>query len=350
VIEEEIAIEISERLRVRIAGEDAEMLHRHPSQNAEAYRLFLIGRFHCEKRTSEGLRKGIALYHDAIELDPAYALAYAGIAEAYNLLGFYMHQKPDEAFPRARAGSMKALSLDPQLAEAHCARAYTYFYYEWDWENAERAFRRSIELDPALANVRQFYGAYLMAMNRLDEAFAQIAAAEDLDPLGLPVKTAKGWFLCLARRYEEGIADLEKTIELDRSFATARQVIGWCLALSGRLEDALGHFRMIAGRPDAPTFYRSSLAYVLALAGQREEAEAILAELLAESSRYVSPLQLATICGALHDHDGAFHHLDEAVRQRAWQLVMLPRDARLDVLRDDPRFPVLLAILGLTGA
>jgi tetratricopeptide (TPR) repeat protein len=138
---------------------------------------------------------------------------------------------------------------------------------------------------------------------------------------------------------------------MEPSFATAHQVIGWCLAMSGRVDEALEHFRTIAKNPDAPTFYRSSYAHVLALAGRREEAEAILAELLANRShRYVSPLQLAAICGALQDHDRAFQYLDEAVRDRAWQLVMLPRDARLDVLHDDPRFAGLLKAMRLTGS
>ncbi len=190
-----------------------------------------------------------------------------------------------------------------------------------------------------------------MTMGRMDEAFAQISSAEDLDPLGLPVKTAKGWFLFLARRYEEGVAELQKTIDMDPSFATAHQVIGWCLAMSGRVDEAVAQFQLIANHPDAPTFYRSSFAHVLALAGRGKEAEAILVEQLAnQSHRYVSPLQLAVICGALHDNDRAFHYLDEAVRDRTWQLVMLPRDARLDVLRDDARFAVLLKALRLTGS
>jgi serine/threonine protein kinase/Tfp pilus assembly protein PilF len=351
IIEEEIAVEISERLRIRIKGEDIEKLHRRASENTEAYRLYLKGRFHCDKRTSEGLRKGIAHYQEAIEHDPAYALAYAGIAEAYNLLGFYYHLSPVDAFPKARAAAMKSLALDPALADAHCAMGYTYFYYEWDWQSAEREYRRAIELDPALANVRQFYGAYLIAMGRLTEAFAQIASAEDLDPLGLPVTAAKGWFFFLARRYDEGIEQLRKTVEMDPTFAAARQVMGWCYAMSGRAAEAVEQLQAIAGQPDAPTFYRSSLAQCLALARRVQEAEAIVDELAAgQSRRYVSAFQLAVVWAALGDRDRAFRYLDESLSQRVWQMVFLLRDARIDVLRDDPRFDVLLRSVGLATA
>jgi serine/threonine protein kinase len=145
VIEEEIAQHISERLRIRISGEEAERMRRRASENTEAYRLFLKGRFHCEKRTADALQKGIAFFHEAIEQDPTYAPAWAGIAEAHNLLGFYLHLAPGDAFPKARAAALKALESDDALAEAHAARAYAAFYYEWDWATAEREYRQAIE-------------------------------------------------------------------------------------------------------------------------------------------------------------------------------------------------------------
>ena len=348
VIEEEIAREISERLRIKITGEDAEKLLRRPSENTEAYRLFLKGRFHCEKRTADGLRKGIAHFQEAIEQDPLYALAYAGIATAYNMLGFYMHLAPDDAFSKARAASIKALDIDATLSEAHSARGFPYFYYEWDWQNAEREYRQAIELEPGDAAARQFYAAFLVARGRFDEAFVQLASAEDHDPLSLPIKAARGWCSFLARRYAQGIDALQKLLEMDPHFAVAEQVLGWCYTAMGRGEEAVEHLQRIAGMANAPTFYRSSLAQALAVAGRKDEAEGMLRELAAvRSHRYVPAFQLALTCGSLGEKVRAFAYLQESLDERGWQLVFLGRDPRLDALRDDPRFDGFLKKVGV---
>jgi serine/threonine-protein kinase len=350
-VEEEIALQISEHLRIHITGEDEEKLRRRATHNIEAYRLFLKGRFHCERRTAESLRKAIAHFQEAIAEDPLYARAYAGIAEAYNLLGFYMHLAPTDAFPKARAAAVRALDIDPELAEAHTARGYTYFYFEWDWQNAEREYRQAIDLDPAHAAVRQFYAAFLVAMGRFDEAFAQLAIGEDLDPLALPLKSAKGWSLYLTRRYGESIEHLQTVLDMEPNFVVPLNVIGWAFGAAGRVDEAVTHLQRIGGEASSPTFYRSSYARALAMAGRTSEAADILRELdEGRSRRYVSAFQLASICEALGDLERAFAYLEQAVAERTWQLVFLLRDARIDRLRDDPRFAAALKAVGLAGS
>ena len=238
-IEEEISREISEKLRLKIAGDEALWLTRRATNSTEAYRLYLRGRFFLEKRSAESLRKALDLFQQAIDVDPGYALAYAGVAESYNFLGFYCHRPPGESFPKAKAAATRALELDPSIPEARAARALARFYYDWDWAGTEEDYRQAIANSPAYANARQFYAIFLAAMGRFEESLAEVLRAEELDPLSMPIKTSVGWCRFMARRFDEAIAGMEAAVEMDPTFVPLHNVLAWSYLAAGRPEQAL---------------------------------------------------------------------------------------------------------------
>ena len=218
-LEEEISREISGKLRLKVTGEEAQRFTRRATESPEAYRLYLKGLFYWNKRTADGLRKGIELFQEAIEVDPEYALAYAGIAHSYNQLGFYQFLAPRDAFPRAKAAATRALELDAALGEARTVLAVVHFWYDWDWAAAEDEFRRAIAASPDFVHVHHFFGIFLTARESFEEGIREVDRAVELDPLSLPARASRGFCLYLGRRCDESIGELEKILELDPSFA-----------------------------------------------------------------------------------------------------------------------------------
>src|SRR5205085_8343018 len=186
-IESDISSVISEKLRLKLSSAQKQKLTKHHTANTEAYQLYLKGRFYWNKRTPDSLRRGIDYFAQAIAADPGYALAYAGLADSYNILASYSASAPGEAFPKAQAAAARALQLDERLPEAHASMAFVTFGYEWDFAKADREFKRALELSPGYAMAHQWYAVYLAAMRRMDEAIAEIRRAEQLDPLSLPI-------------------------------------------------------------------------------------------------------------------------------------------------------------------
>ena len=348
VLEEEIAREISGKLRVAVTGEEAARLIRRETENAEAYRLYLLGRFFLEKRTSDSFHKAIEHFRQAIDQDPEYALAYAGVASCYNLLGFYCHLSPAQAFPKAKAAADKALELDATLGDARAVLGYARFYYDRDWIQAESEYRRALEDSPSHANARQFFAIFLCAMGRPDEGLAEAARAEELDPLSLPIKTTVGWCRYLARRLDEAIEVLESAIEMDPNFVPFRHALTWSLIAHGRFDAAVEQASRAVSLSARSPFYLASLGLAHAAAGSRTEANDILQELEeAGKNRYVSGYQRALIEFALGEADRGFALLEEALRQGDWHLVLLGVDPRIDPARSDPRFAEMLRKVGL---
>jgi len=349
-IEEEIAREICEKLRLKITGEEARELSRRATESTEAYRLYLRGRFFVEKRSSEGLRKGIEYFQQAIAEDPEYALAHAGVAEAYDFLGFYQFRSPSESFPKAKAAATRALELDPTISEARAARAVARLYFDWNWAAAEEDFRAAIEASPSYANARQYYAVLLSATGRHEEAQDQAARATELDPLSLPIRTALGWARFLARRFDESIESLESAIEMDPTFVPLHNMLSWSLRMAGNSSRSIEEARLAVSLSHRGTFFLSTLAAACGFAGTRDEAEAILRE-LAELARrqYVSMYQIAVIHASLGDADRAFEALEQAFQNRDWGLVLLRVEPLLDALRSDPRFSDLVRRIGLAG-
>jgi eukaryotic-like serine/threonine-protein kinase len=346
-IEEEISREISEKLRLKITGEEAARLTRRATQSAEAHRLYLRGNFFLNKRSSEGLHRAIEHFQKALEEDPVYALPYAGIAEAYDMLGFYTHLAPTAAFPKAKAAATKALELDPALAEAHAALGTARFYYDRDWAGADREFRSAISEQPRYGPGHQFRAIFLASTGRPEECLEELDRAEECDPLSLPIKTQTVWCRLLLGRYDEAIARLEAGIEFDPTFAPLPHVAAWCYFFRGLPDRALAAANRAVELSGRGTFYVSTLGLIHGSTGDRPRAEAILAELEETAKRqYVSPYQIAVIHAALGDPEAAFAWLEAAFQRQDWQLVLLRVDPRVDPLRQDSRFPGLLERAG----
>jgi TolB-like protein/Flp pilus assembly protein TadD len=338
-IEEEISREISEKLRLKLSGEEARELSRRATENTEAYRLYLRGRFYCEKRSEDGLRKAIDLFQQAINEDPEYALAYAGIAESYDFMGFYGYRSPAESFPKAKAAASRALEIDPSLPEARAARAVARFYYDRDWARTEEDYRAAISASPSYANGRQYYSIFLGAMGRFDEALAEVSRAEELDPLSLPSRTSRGFVLFMARRYDLAIEGLETAREMDPTFLPIRNTLAWNYAQAGRYEAAIEQGRLAVDASGHGAFFVAALGYFYALSGRRHEAEETLRELeKIVQRRHVSAYQIALVRLALGETEQAVEMLEKAFRDKDWLLVLLKVDPRLDAVRSDDRF------------
>jgi serine/threonine protein kinase/Tfp pilus assembly protein PilF len=346
-VENEIATQISENLRLKLSGEEKQSLTRGSTQSAEAYRLYLQGLFYWNKRTGEGIHKGIEYFRRAIEADPSYAMAYVGLAHSYAVLGFHAIEPPGETFPKAKAAARRALELDPTLAQARAPLAYAIHYYDWNWKAAEEEIRKCLEEAPGDATAHNYCASFLTGLGRFDEALPVWRRAQELDPLSLVIRAATGWCLCFARRYEEAIRESEKTLEMDPTFAVALGVIGLACVETSR------HARAIEALQKAVEFssstrYLADLAYALAKAGRGDEARATLADLeRLSSTRYVSPYFIAAAHAALGDTERAWRCLEEAFAEKSHALVFLNVDPSLDDLRPDPRFADLVRRVGL---
>ncbi|MGE5277685.1 MAG: protein kinase domain-containing protein [Acidobacteriota bacterium] len=346
-VETEIATQISENLRLKLTGEEKRSLTRGSTENAEAYRLYLQGRFYWNKRTGDGIRKGIQYFRQAIEADPAYALAYVGIAHCYDVLGFHAIEPPGETFPKAKAAARRALEIDPTLAEARAPLAYAIFYYEWNRAEAEREMRRCLEEAPADATAHNYYGSFLTALGQFDEAMRFWRRAQELDPLSLVIRAATGWCLFFARRYEEAIRESEKTLEMDPTFVIAHGVLGLASLVTGRPARAIEELQKAVAYSSS-TRYTADLACAYARAKRPDDARATLAELqIISQNRFVSPYYLAPAYAALGDVERAFSFLEAAFAERSHGMTFLTTDPNLDDLRADPRFAELVRRVGL---
>jgi tetratricopeptide (TPR) repeat protein len=347
-VENEIAERISESLRLKLTGEERERLVRRSTENQEAYRLYLRGRFFWNKRTEEGLRRGIEYFRRAIDVDPEYAVAYVGIAHSYAVLGFHAIARPGEAFPRAKAAALKALEIDPSLAEARAPLAYTLHYYDWNWTEAEKEYRKSLEAAPNDATAHNYYASLLISLGRFEEGFAEWLRAQELDPLSLIIRAATGWSFYIARRYDEALREAENSLEMDPTFAVAHRVLGLALQKTSRPDEAIEELRKAVQLSGGSTQYLADLGRALAIGGREAEARRTLGELEEISkSRYVSPYFVAALHLGLGDKDRAFDCLEEAYGERSLGMTFLKLDPNLDDLRGDPRFGDLVRRVGL---
>jgi serine/threonine protein kinase/Tfp pilus assembly protein PilF len=348
-VEEEISSVISEKLRLKLNGAQKKQLTKRYTENTEAYQLYLKGRYYWNKRTIEGLKKGIEYFLQAIESDPNYALAYAGLADSYNILASYSALSSTDAFPRAKAAAMKALELDDKLAEAYASLAFVKFGYDWDWAGAERAFKRALELNPGYAPAHQWYALYLAAMNRMDEAVAGINRAQEIDPLSLPINTNAGFIFYLARRFDEAIEMFEKTLELDPDFTLAHRRLGQAYEQKLMYAEARREFEKCVALSGSDTETMAALGHIYAVAGETEQARQIINEMLALSKeRYIPSYLIAIIWMGLGDRDAAFQWLEKAYEERYGFLAYLDVGPLFDSIRSDPRYTELLRRVGLT--
>ncbi len=347
-IQQDVAAHIAGALAVELLPASVNTSAGKPAgPSPEAYEAYLLGRYYWNKRTSEGLYKGLGHFQRAVEKDPNYAAAYAGIADTYLVLAGLYVLPPQEAYPKAKAAAERALQLDPQLAEAHVSLAGVTFQYEWDWRRAELEYRRAIELSrssgTASATAHQWYAAYLSAMGRHDEALREIETARRLDPLSLVINTTEGILRYQARRYDEALATCQRALELDPDFFMARVCMATVYVKKKMYKEGVEqrHKAMIAegiAKEDQEKFWR---AY--ATAGI-QGAQRWLIEHRAQriDKQYIPGYYMAVLYGALGENDKAFEWLERSYQQRDSFLTRLKVDPNLDDLRADPRFQSLL--------
>jgi TolB-like protein/Flp pilus assembly protein TadD len=349
-VQEEISKEISEKLRLRLSDKQKRRLTKRHTQNTEAYHLYLKGRYHWNKRTDTGLTKSIQFLLEAVAQDPNYALAYAGLADSYNILGYYGYLSPREAFSKAKVAAVKALEIDDGLAEAHNSLAFVRLLYDWDWQDAERQFKRALKLNPGYATAHHWYAEYLAAMGRPEEALAEMQCALELDPLSLIINTLVGWVYYRARNYDQAIIELQKTLDMDPNFVPAHLFLGWTYQQKGLYKEAIAQFKKAQEFSESGAVVLAGLGHVYAISGQSSKARKVLAELKQLSrNRFVSPYDIALIYVGLGEKEKAFEWLEKAYESRSEMLVWSKIDPMLDALRTDSRFVNLMERIGLTA-
>ena len=347
-IEEEISREISDKLRLKLSGAEKKQLTKRYTDNTEAYQLYLKGRFYWNKRTQEGLIRGIEYFQRAIDRDPDYALAYAGLADSYNILVSYSALAPNDAFPKAKAAASRALEIDGKLAEAHTSLAFVRFGYDWDWAEAERGFKQAIQLNPGYANVHNFYAVMLSALGRFDDAFVHINNAHELDPLSLPINTSRGWLLYLARRYDEAIEQYWKAIDLDQGFPLAHRRLAQTYEQTQRYSEADAEYRKAIALSGEDIELLSARSHFYAVVGETNKAKQILTQLQSQAdSRYIPAYLIARIYLGLGDIDVMFDLLEKACDERYGYLAYLEVEPIFDGVRADPRYEKLIRRVGL---
>ena len=348
-IEQELAKEICEHLKLRLNEEQRARLTRRYTENAEAYQHFLKGRYYWHQRSGPGLKKAIEHFNAAIKLDDEYALAYSGLADCFILLGVYGAAPPRAIMPKAREAAERALQIDEHLADPHASLGAYHCWYIWDWIEAEREFKRAIELNPAYANGYHWYASiFLLARNRFDEAMAMERKALELEPVTMVVRASFTWIHYQARRYEEAVASGYETVEIEPNFALGRFYLGISLAQLQRYDESIEQLKRAVELTTGGGLIKSALGCVYAVAGYREAAENILAELQTfPLSKEVSPFFLALIYAGLGDAERALQMLEATVEERYCWASYLKSEPIFDELRKENRFVSLLEKMGL---
>jgi TolB-like protein/DNA-binding winged helix-turn-helix (wHTH) protein/Tfp pilus assembly protein PilF len=344
-IQNNVAGQIARALVLEFAPERGRQPRSVP--NPKIYDAYLMGLYEANQRSEPSLRKSVEYFKTAIQGDASYAPPYAGLANSYLLLAGWLLMPPADAYPKAKAAALHALELDETLAEAHTTLAEAEHEYEWKWADAEREFRRAIELDPNSAIAHKSYAEFLMHGARSAEATGEMERARDLDPLSLIVNTLVGFAYSNARQYDRAIEEYEKVIQLDPQFAPAHYFLGGALTNVRQYDQAIAHLQKARDLTHGASLMSAGLARGYALAGRREQAQQSLRELqLRGMHHYVSPYGLAQVYAALGDKSGALDMLDRAVNEHAFEVLFLRVDRSFDSLHENPRFEELLKRVG----
>ena len=346
-VQEEIAESIVATLRETFSIQMKGAAARSRTGSVESYHAYLRGRYFWNKRTEEDLQKGIRCFEEAIESDPGFAPAYAGLADSYVLLGIYGAAPPSEVMPRGREAAVRALELDRTLAEAHTSLGCISAVYDWNWARARESFQRALELAPAYATAHQWYAMdYLAPLRKFERAASELRIAQELDPLSLPVLCSIAIQRFYQRSYAAAIEQCRQALEVDPEFATARLFLGLSYAQEERPMEAVSELRAAAALEESPEVL-AGLGYAYARAGQASQARNILDRLVERSQgRYVSSALIAQVHAGLGDAESTLERLELACEERATELAWLQVRPFFDPLREDPRFVVLLSRLG----
>ncbi|MCX6173794.1 MAG: protein kinase [Ignavibacteriales bacterium] len=347
-VQEEISKNISQKLSLKLIDEDEKKLTKHSTENTEAYQLYLKGRFHWNKRNTDHLEKAVNYFNLAIEKDPGYALAYAGLASTYSLLPEYSGKPPKDFIPKAEKAAMKAMELDATLAEPHAALGYN-MNNQWDWKGAEREYKRAIELDPNYPTAHHWYGEILEQQGKLEEALSEIKRAQELDPLSPIIATLAGGVLYYMRHYDQAIEQIKKVLELDQNFLYVHVFLGNIYVQQNKFDEAISEHqkvRQIVGSDDP--FGLGNLGYAYARSGKKNEAIKVLNQLFEFSKKgYTLSNQIAMVYAGLDDKDQAFEWLEKGYNEQNRNLGFLKVHPMWDNLRSDSRYTTLLKKMGL---
>jgi DNA-binding winged helix-turn-helix (wHTH) protein/TolB-like protein/Flp pilus assembly protein TadD len=335
--------DLSRELKVPLSDEQTRQLALRVTDNADAYRAYLQGRYDWNQRSEAGLKRAIEHFQRAIEIDPRFAAAYSGLGDSYATLGYLSYLAPGDAFPAARRHAMKALELDASLAEPHASLAFVKLYFDWDWPGAEAEFQRAIALDPNYAATHQWYSIFLLAAGRPADSFREIQLARKLDPLSQSINTDLGFHYYYTGQYDEAVKQLKFVLELNKDFPPARLWLGRTYQELGKFDDALAEFRHVEERVRDWPVSIAARGFVAGVAGRADEAGKILAEMqrLADQ-KFVTSYGVALVHAGLGENDAAFAWLNKAFDERSNWLVWLRLDPRWNGLRSDTRFPELV--------
>ena len=347
-VQEEIAGDIYGRLRPRLSGEENRLRSKRPTEDAEAYQLYLQGLFYWNKWTEADFKKAADFFTQAVQRDSRYALSYAGLADTYSLLGDAGYLAPSEAWPKAKAAAMQALEIDDTLPEAHTSLGLVKEHYDWDWPGAEREFKRAIELNPGSATAHLWYGDFLSNSGHLEEGMREIKRAQELDPMSLIINTMMGWQYYLSRQYDQAVDQLRKVLDIDQKFAPARRILEGVYSQMGKHKEAVAErekFVSLSGSPELA----ASIEEDFAKSGYNGVLKGWLDGMMVISKHsYVSSYDIAEIYARMGEKDKTLTLLEKAYEEHDSGLVSLAVDPLFDSVRAEPRFRDLLRRLKLS--
>jgi len=347
-IQEDITKDISGELRRKLSGEDEKRLAKRGTTSPEAYQLYLKGRYFAEKLTKEGVNKGIENFRQAIDIDPGYALAYEGLSFAYYTSNDFF-STPQESMPKAREAATKALQIDETLAEAHIDMAIVHYWYDYDWNAADRELRRALELKPDSADAHVYYGWKLVSVGRVEEGIAESKRAAELDPLSVEVSETAGQNFYYGRHYDLAIEQLRKTLDLDPNYWLARMLLGLAYEAKGDLSRAVAECEKARDVEKSIPWPLAELGHVYAISGRQRDAQNVLNELEDWSRKsYVPAYNLAEVHVGLGHKEEALTMLEKAYADRSMLLTFLARDPEFDGLRSTPRFKEVMRGVGVS--
>jgi DNA-binding winged helix-turn-helix (wHTH) protein/TolB-like protein/Flp pilus assembly protein TadD len=347
-LEHDVEDKVAQAVSVRLPGQEQTRSVGMTTPNAEAYRFYLEGRYFWNKRTEQGLRRSIESFQRATIEDQQYAPAYAGLADSYALLASYGVEPAQQACPNAKAAALKALQLDEKLPESHTSMGMSSFYCEWNWQQAEQEFRRSIELNPNYPLAHTWYALELSALGRPSEAMAQIQSAYRLDPMSLSINTEIGRVYYWDRQYDRAVEAFRKAIDLDPKFARAHTRLGLALAAKKDFAGALVEFEQAQTLSDPDAYLDGFIGYVQGASGNSAAARKTLLDLASRENRqFVPAFSRALISLGLGDRNGAMEWFSRSYQDRSTYMVYAKADPLLDSIRSDPRFGDLLRHMGL---
>jgi Flp pilus assembly protein TadD len=346
-VKQAIALEVTEKLRLRLSSEEQRRLVKRDTTNAEVYQFYLRGRFFWNKRTADGIRKAMEQFQLAIDRDPNYALGHVGLADCFLLLEQYAGVPASGTLPKARAAADRALQIDDSLAEAHASSAVIYRKL-WRWAEAEKEYKRAISLNPNYPTVHQWFAVYFYIRGQLDDAMREIKRAQELDPLSPVISNNLSIVYLLKNDPSSAIEQGNRIIELDPGYPGAREQIGWAYLKQRRYEEATAEFQRAVELSRRASTYLSSLGYCYGVTGRRAEAVAILKELEEKYAQHKAIAKdLAGVYAGLGDKDQAFAWLETGFEQRSGDLTNITWHFCFEDLRSDPRYADLVRRMGL---